>query len=287
MIAMFVSLGAGASQASIFHHDPKAEATATDAGIAEIDLALSERRLVDAGRLLEQAALAGVKDPRLTLLNGQLDLIGGHYADARTEFQVAEKSPVTHARAMEGAGIALSLLGRSDDAVAELQKAVLESPTSWRAWDALGCEYDLRRAWSDAEHAYGEALKTSDAPAIVLNNRGFSRLLQHRVDEAVNDLTAALQKKPDFAEARTNLRLALALKGDYTRAASNGGEEDRAALLNNAGFAAALKGDYAQAEDLLGQAIKARSVYYDKASENLGMVRAMADRDKSAVNASH
>ncbi len=118
-----------------------------------------------------------------------------------------------------------------------------------------------------------------------MNNRGYSRILQHRLEDAIADLVTALQKRPDFAEARTNLRLVLAMKGDYGRAVSPGAEDDKAALLNNAGFAAALRGDYAQAEDLLGQAIKTRSVYYDRASQNLVMVKALADKDKGPAHA--
>ena len=94
----------------------------------------------------------------------------------------------------------------------------------------------------------------SNRNAIVLNNRGFSRVLQNRLDDGIADLVAALEKKPDLAAARTNLRLAMGLKGDYDRALAAGPQEDKAALLNNVGYAALLRGDHKQAQELFNKA---------------------------------
>jgi Flp pilus assembly protein TadD len=51
--------------------------------------------------------------------------------------------------------------------------------------------------------------------------------------------------------------------------------DDRAALLNNAGFAAGVRGDYAKAEQLLDEAMKARTQHYERAAENLKLVEAL------------
>jgi Flp pilus assembly protein TadD len=186
---------------------------------------------------------------------------------------------------LQGQGLALSLLGRSNEAVAVLQRAVAADASAWRAWNALGAEYDARSRWTDADAAYQHAFASSDGAALVLNNRGYSRLLQRRRDEAVSDFVAALQKKPDLAEARTNLRLALAMGGDYERAIAGASSGDQAALLNNAGFAAGMRGDYAKAEELLGRAVTARGEYYARASENLKIVRALASRSDEPARA--
>ncbi|HEY3696569.1 tetratricopeptide repeat protein [Phenylobacterium sp.] len=265
----------------MFGHSRKAPAAAViDADVGEIQRALDERRYIDAGQMLDGAALSGSSDPRLVLLSGELDLARNRYADALGEFERALEAPATHAAALQGQGVALSLLGRSDKALAALALAVAADPSAWRAWNALASEYDRRQDWTQAESAYGKALAASANQAVVLNNRGYSRLLQHRPEEAVPDFVAALQKRPDLAEARTNLRLALAMKGDYGRATAAGANDDRAAILNNAGFAAALRGDYAESQDLLERAMKARSEYYSRASENLDVVRSLAARDK-------
>lgn len=237
--------------------------------VAEIQRAIDEERYLDAGNMLDQALLASGGDARLVLLAGRLGLARGRYADALTSFKSVESDPKLRASAREGEGIALSLLGRSSEAIVALQDAVAQDPGAWRAWNALGTEYDRKHDWTQAQAAYDHALSDSDGAALVLNNRGFSLLLQNRVDDAIQEFVTALQKKPDFASARNNLRLAIAMKGDYDRAVSGAGAGDRAAVLNNAGFAAMLRGDYTQAEYLLGLAMKAKGEYYARAAANL------------------
>jgi Flp pilus assembly protein TadD len=250
--------------------------------IEQIQRALDEQRLLDAGRLLDQAFLLGTKDPRLTLLAGELQLARGRYTDALAELKTAEVNPETRAKALEGEGVALSTLGRSDEAFTTLKTAVTTDPSLWRAWNALGGEYDARRDWTDAEAAYDHALVDSDEAAIVLNNRGFSRLLQRRLPEAKEDFVAALKKKPDLAAARTNLRLAMALNAEYDSALATAASDDQAALLNNAGFAAMVRGDYPRAEALFNEAIAAKGQYYQRAADNLALAKSLAAKQQPA-----
>jgi len=262
-----------------------APAVASAETIAQIRQAVDEQRLVDAARLLDAALLNGARDPRLSLLSGDISLARSNYSLAFSSYRAAQETPETHAASLEGQGIALSLMQRSTEAMAALLAAVQANPGAWRAWNALGSEYDQTAQWQKAEEAYKHAVDASGGAAIVLNNRGYSRLLQRRRAEAVGDLIAALDKRPNFPEARTNLRLALALGGDYERAIAGGAPGDQAALLNNAGFAAGMRGDYAQAEDLLGRALKVKSEYYARAAENLKIVRALAAGSSPAGHA--
>lgn len=280
-----IALFANGADAAILARSAKQAPTVSEAAISEIQRAIDEQRLLDAGRILDEALLGGAKDPRLTLLSGDVSLARGRYNAALAAYKEAEAAPADHAKALQGQGLALSMLGRSDEALAILQKSVAEDPSAWRAWNALGSEYDNRAQWSLADAAYEHAMTASGGSALVLNNRGYSRLLQHRRDEAVSDFVAALQKKPGLAEARTNLRLALAMGGDYDRAIAGGAPADQAILLNNAGFAAGMRGDYAMAEDLLGRAITLKSEYYGRASENLKIVRALAAQSAANPNA--
>jgi Flp pilus assembly protein TadD len=270
LAAMLLATGPAAAKGA------SGQGVLTSAGVAEIGRAIDERRLMDAGRMIDQAMLQGVKDPRLSLLGGDLNLARERYNVALISYRAAENAPDTRAQSLQGQGLALALLGRSTEALAMLKRAVAEDPKAWRAWNALGAGYDERGDWAAAEAAYAEAMAGSGGAPQVLNNRGYSRLLQRRREEAVADLVAALQKKPDLAEARTNLRLALALGGDYERAVSGASPDERATLLNNAGFAAGMRGDYAKAEELLNQALKLKTEYYGRASENLKIVRALA-----------
>jgi Flp pilus assembly protein TadD len=269
-------------------NDPSATAKiVSDESISDIQHALDEQRYVDAGNLLNQTLVGGSQDPRIVLLVGELSLARSNYSDALASFVSVEANSVVRAQALQGEGIALSNLGRSNEARAALQKAVAEDPSLWRAWNALGTEFDRQRDWTRAEAAYDHALSNSDSAAIALNNRGFSLLLQKRLDEASADFVAALQKKPDLASARTNLRLAIAMKGDYDHAVAGGSQDAQAALFNNAGVAAMLHGDYAQADKLFGQAIKAKGEYYARAAANLELTHALAEQGDVAASASH
>jgi Flp pilus assembly protein TadD len=270
------------AEAGLFKHHTPAPAPATiNDGVAAVQRALDEDRLADAGKILEEAAVAGATDLRFQLLSGQLSLARGHYEDALASYKRAEADPRLKAQAEEGQGVALSLLGRSDEAFAVLQKAVAANPAAWRAWNALGGEYDTRRQWGQAEAAYERAIDGSHGAAIVLNNRGFSRLLQRRLDEAVKDFVDALHTKPDLAAARTNLRIAMAMRGEYGPAIAGVTPDSEAATLNNAGFAAMLSGDYATAEDLFQRAMNAKGEFYARASTNLQLAREL--QQKTAV----
>ncbi len=253
---------------------------------AQTRQALNEERLVDAATLLDQAAILGVKSPELATLKGELMLARGQFVDALEVFHAVPKAPAQMAEVRQGEGIALSQLGRSEEAVTALKEATTLDKTLWRAWNALGREYDLRRDWIDARAAYEAALAAPGArAAVVLNNRGYSLLLQNKAQDAASDFMAALAKDPGLAAARTNLRIALTWEGAYDRAATTGAGDDRAAVLNNIGVAAAVHGDYAAAEKYLDLAILARGQYYGKAAENLQMTRGLAGGETAVAPA--
>jgi Flp pilus assembly protein TadD len=220
-----------------------------------------------------------VKSPELSRLSGDLFLARGRYADALTVFRGLVSDPSEKARALEGEGLALSLLGRSDEALADLKQATGLDKNLWHAWNGLGAEYDRRRDWKNAEAAYAKALVAPGAnSAIVLNNRGYSWLLQRDTEQAKSDFVTALERDPSLTQARTNLRLTLGIEGHYSRAAMTGVGDDRAAVLNNVGVAAAMRGDYVSADKMLNEAIAARGQFYGRAAENLQISHELAAR---------
>lgn len=269
-------LGLVPAQAGIFDSSPPKSVKLDNDVILHIQSAFEDQRYLDASKILDQALLAAGKDARLTYWAGQLSLAHGHYQDALTNFVSIKTDPQMRGLALEGEGIALAKLGRSDAAISSLQAAVAANPAAWRAWNALGSEFDRRHDWSNAETAYAHAISSSSGAAIVMNNRGFSRLSQKKPDLAIIDFVAALEKKPDMATARNNLRLAMSMQGEYDRAIQGAADGDRAAILNNAGFAAMLRGDYAKARDFLTQAMKAKGGYYTVAAANLEMTQSLA-----------
>jgi Flp pilus assembly protein TadD len=276
VILLSFSLGATPAFAGLFDSSPQKLSAASDEIISEIQTAFDDERYVDASRTLDQALLSHGDDPRLAYWAAELNLVHGNFQDALTNFTAVKKDPKMHNQALAGEGIALSELGRHDEAMASLQAAVAGDPGAWRAWNALGSEYDRRHDWSNADSAYTRALSGSGDAAIVLNNRGYSLLSQKRPDLAIPDFVAALQKKPDLAVARSNLRLAMSMQGEYDRAIKGAREADQAQVLNNAGFAAMLRGDYGKAKELLTQAMKVKNGYYAIAAANLELTQNLA-----------
>ncbi|MES2255422.1 MAG: tetratricopeptide repeat protein [Pseudomonadota bacterium] len=276
---------AGPARAGLLGDANASPQSVDDRAIEQIQQALDDQRYVDAGTLLDRTLISGKDDARLVLLVGEFNLARGRYDVALASFKRVDAQPKLRARALEGEGIAMSLLGRTDDALPVLEAAVSANSDAWRAWNTLGVLYDRRHEWTKADLAYEHAMKASGPSPLVLNNRGFSRLSQNRLDDAAADFVAALQKKPDFASARNNLRLVIAMKGEYVRATEGASATDRASILNNAGFAAMARGDYSAAENLLGQAIQAKGEYYSVATANLERVRGL--QSGGATSAAH
>ena len=260
----------------------KSTAAADSAAVAvaaEVSQALDEKRYVDAGDLLNKAQIDGVKSVRLDRLRGEVLLATGHFAEAVAQLRPITTDPTEGAKALECEGLALSIMGKSDQAFAALKSATSADKTLWRAWNGLGREYDLRHDWKESKAAYAEALAAPGAnSAIVLNNRGYSYLLQNEPDQAIPDFVSALAKDPALAAARTNLRIAMAVQGHYDRAAVTGAGDDRAAVLNNVGLAAAVRGDYREAEKLLQEAIDAKGANYERAFDNLELAKNLEAR---------
>jgi Flp pilus assembly protein TadD len=250
-----------------------ADAGSNAASIAAIEQAMAEQRFLDAATLIDQTLLTSGDDPRIMLLAGDLSLAKGDAKQAAGSFQrIAPDSP-GYDHAQEGLGIAEAMLGHSERAMGLLLSAVSRNPEAWRAWNVLGAQYDRQHNWEKADEAYSHAL--SRGGALVLNNRGYSRLARGDIEAATADFVAALNLRPDFKQARTNLRLALAMKGDYTRAVEGSDANDRAVLNNNAGFVAMVRGDYGQAKTLLAAANKDRGKFYALAAANLSAAEAL------------
>jgi len=290
IVTTVVILAGAPAQAGWFSDDTPSTPTASSQTLDQIRQAFEDQRYVDAGQLLDRALMISGTDPQLLYWAAELNLARGRYQDALNGFKALDKDSKVEAEALEGEGLTLAQLGRTEEAFAVLKSSVAKNSAAWRAWNALGSQYDRRHDWGNAEDAYGRALAASGSAAIVLNNRGFSRLSQHHLDDAISDFVAALEKKPDFTAARNNLRLAIAMKGDYNKAVSGASSTDRALVLNNAGYAAMLRGDYTMAKDLFGQAMKAKGEYYAIAAANLETAQNLArgrDDSKEQEHASH
>ena len=234
-----------------------------------VERAMAEGRLDDAGQLIERVLLAEPDNREAQLLLAELHLASGDAESAALIFESLVDNADVGARAQQGLGIALTLQGVLDRGVENLQQAVARDPGLWRAWNALGYYHDSNRDWPAAADSYGKALEGNPESTLIYNNRGFSMLMQRRLEEAVADFNRVLQMDPDFEVARENLRLALAWQGKYIHAMAGAPEADMARILNNVGFIALMRGDYGNAEAYLLRAMEADPRYNATAARNL------------------
>lgn len=167
-------------------------------------------------------------------------------------------------------GLALLRDGRSERAVEELSRVVMEKPESWkprtnlaRALLAAG-EVDAAREaareavelvpgeadahqvlgrallesdlFEEAEEAFRQAVALDAGHAWAWNNLGYSLIQSGRFDEAVEPLRRAVSLRPGLAVAHNNLGVALERTGDLSGAR----EEYLAAVEQGAGSRASV-----------------------------------------------
>lgn len=241
----------------------------------EVERALDAGDLPRARSFLEQAGMALQNGPHWELLLAEYHLNSGGASMAKAEFADLTSDFEYGARASQGLGIALLLSGNRADAFDALTVAIERDPSLWRAWNALGILHDRDANFSKAVEAYDHALEAEQKRAEIHNNRGFSLLLSGEVEASIAALSKAMEMNPQLMIAKTNLRLALALKGEYVAALSGAARGEVRTLLNNAGFAAMVRGDLPNAEAFFVRAIEESPAYYSLAARNLELMETL------------
>ena len=245
------------------------------AALGEVQIAVDERRYVEATQILARVLRANPEEAEALYLLGEVNLARGQFANALNLFKRVEGEPGLRARALQGIGISQLRLEAMDEAYRALEAATTADPSLVRAWNALGIYHDSRGNWSKAEEVYGRALELAPKDADVRNNRGYSLLAQGRFSEAEREFEQAIALDPEAAVARTNLRLTMAWQGRYREAAFGLAREERAAMLNNIGYIAMIRGDFAEAEAYLAQSMETSASFYEPASKNLELLEHM------------
>ena len=209
-------------------------------------------------------------DARLVL--AECDYKAKDFAGAKTRY-LALQSESNDPRILRGLGNIALMEARIDDAKTLLDQAVIIDAGDWRAWNSLGYAEDLRRDWTAAEAAYRKATDLAPGEAAPWNNLGMSLMQQNRFDDAVKAFQTALNVDPGLSVARTNLRVAMAIKGDYAGALADATDKERAVVLNNVGVAALRRGDREVARKMFRDALDASPTFYAVAYSNLERTR--------------
>src|SRR5262245_3417224 len=102
----------------------------------------------------------------------------------------------TEADAHYRSGIALKEQGRTDDAIHELELAVVTKPTHFMAWNTLGLLYKKRGDMAKAVDAFERAVKLLPQDAIAQSNLGMAYYRAGRDDDAIRALEASAKIDP-------------------------------------------------------------------------------------------
>ena len=114
---------------------------------------------------------------------------------ARTLSQLVLVAP-DDPRVMAEYGKTLVAEGRSDDALAFLERAIELKPSDWALYSAQGIAYDQKENYKAAQIAYGRALAINPGEPTVLSNDALSHVQMGDLDGAERLL---LQAPPNMA----------------------------------------------------------------------------------------
>lgn len=276
VVALF-ALGGCAMGDSQFLDAESAPPPQAEPGLGEpVGLAVARGDALLGSRQFEAAlakfnsALAREPDNSQAKLGQAEAQLGLHQlVDALAGFESIMETAPLQARALQGRGITLILMGRENLGQPLLLQAVGQDPGLWRAWNAIGRNHSLKGNAEKALASYDRALIANTKAAPVYNNRGMALIMAMRYSEAENSFRHALTLNPALDAAKMNLRLALAWQARYEEAVADLKRGDAPRILNNIGFVAMERGDYISAKTFFTKAMELSPSYYPVAAKNL------------------
>jgi Flp pilus assembly protein TadD len=102
-------------------------------------------------------------------------------------------------------GKTLAAQGRSDDALAFLERAIQLQPNDWSLYSAQGVAYDQKSAFPEAQGSYNHALSLKPGEPTALNNAALSRMQAGDLEGAkilLDQAAPGTAKYPRIAENR-------------------------------------------------------------------------------------
>jgi Tfp pilus assembly protein PilF len=130
----------------------------------------------------------------------------GDPAGAEKHYREAIRVRPAFKQAYNNLGYLLMIQGKQDEAGRLLEKTLQIDPTFALAIKLLGDVRMRQGRIEDAISAYRKAVILSEEDPELLNNYGVALFFKGEKEEAVLKIRAALRLKPDYAEARDNLR---------------------------------------------------------------------------------
>ena len=133
----------------------------------------------------------------------------GKYAEAAMLAQALTELFPLHGVGWKALGAVLKQMGRSEDALLPMQKAVVLLPEDAEAHNNLGGTFRDMRRLKEAEASYRRALEIKPVFAEAYYNLGTVLGDLGQLDSAVASFHRALEIRPDYAEVYSNLGITL------------------------------------------------------------------------------
>lgn len=237
--------------------------------------AISVGRLDQARIMIAAAVKAGAKGNAVDRLLADLAFESGDFPTALVRYKALLATNSGDLALAGRAGMAALRTGEMDRAAILLERATRSPLASWREWNARGAAADHLADWDVADLAYSKAMALAPDRAEAVNNLGWSLLIRGRWDEAVEQLERAASLDPKSQRIADNLDLArAAVSEELPRRRPAESDGDWAARLNDAGVIARLRGEQKRAIAAFAQAIEARSLWFERAANNLALTQA-------------
>lgn len=243
--------------------------------LSEAANALAAGRLDQARTMIGNAVKAGAEGEPVERLLADLAFQSGDFAAALARYEALLSLRSGDSFLAERAGIAAFRTGNLRRARSALDLATASPSASWRAWNASGVVADHIGDWDHANAAYARATALAPDRPEMVNNIGWSLMLQGEWAEARKHLERAAGLDPRSVRIAHNLELArAALSEELPRRRRGESDRDWAARLNDAGVIARVRGEHRKAIAAFTQAIEARSQWFERAANNLALAEA-------------
>jgi Flp pilus assembly protein TadD len=206
--------GRGLPDLAIEHYRLAAELNPGSPGVTLL-LAKSLREMNEAAEASRVVAVFVARHPKesweMLSLQGILEDEQGRFKQGEASYRAALNIDSSQTSLHNNLGYNLLLQGHAESAADEFRKAIAIDPHSVIAHNNLGTALMFAKS-GKSEQAFAEWRKSGD-PAAAHNNLASIFMEQAHYPEARQELTSALQFRPDYPAALANLRLVAAADG--------------------------------------------------------------------------
>lgn len=260
--------------AAVAQAQPAPADSTPPAPLAEARHAIEAGRLDQARTMIGTAVSLGARGPAVDRLLADLAFESGRMEEAAGRYSELAEGGTGDPVVIERAGLAALRSGDAAAADRWIGQATARPDASWRAWNALGVLADRRHDFEAADRAYGKAAESAPDESELVNNIGWSMLLRGEWASAAAILERAHALDPASARIANNLELArAAVAEDLPRRNSGESDDQWAARLNDAGVVAHRRGDEERATAAFTRALQARSIWFERAANNLKLIQ--------------